>query len=225
MTRLHRRDLRPGAVRRARRRRTTRPSSCQRQRRTATAPPSSPATAARPGASSTRSRPAWSASTCRSRCRWPTTRFGGWKDSLFGDTHVHGDRGRALLHPRQGRHVPLARPEPRRREPRLPDQQVVPGSRSTGPRETVPARSGPRATRSPRDPVPADRARAFPPSTVHRPCLLFPVLPLGGCVSPGARSRRTRSRRAGTPSARRWGAPRKAGRLRAGWQRRREGTS
>ena len=31
-------------------------------------------------------------------------------------------RGRALLHPRQGRHVPLARPEPRRHQPGLPTQ-------------------------------------------------------------------------------------------------------
>ena len=36
--------------------------------------------------------------------------FGGWKSSLFGDTHAHGTEGVALLHPRQGRHHPLARP-------------------------------------------------------------------------------------------------------------------
>ena len=30
--------------------------------------------------------------------------FGGWKASLFGDTHAHGTDGVALLHPRQGRH-------------------------------------------------------------------------------------------------------------------------
>ena len=29
--------------------------------------------------------------------------FGGWKASLFGDLHVHGRHGRALLHARQGR--------------------------------------------------------------------------------------------------------------------------
>ena len=34
--------------------------------------------------------------------------FGGWKDSLFGDKHIHGPEGVALLHPRQGRHRPLA---------------------------------------------------------------------------------------------------------------------
>ena len=34
--------------------------------------------------------------------------FGGWKDSLFGDKHIHGPEGVSLLHPRQGRHRPLA---------------------------------------------------------------------------------------------------------------------
>ena len=52
---------------------TTRRSRWSTPTRTATAPRSSPTTAARPGASRTRSRSAWSASTCRSRCRWPTT--------------------------------------------------------------------------------------------------------------------------------------------------------
>ena len=36
--------------------------------------------------------------------------FGGWKASLFGDTHMYGPGGHQLLHPRQGRHVALARP-------------------------------------------------------------------------------------------------------------------
>ena len=31
--------------------------------------------------------------------------FGGWKASLFGDTHIYGPRGNQLLHPRQGRHL------------------------------------------------------------------------------------------------------------------------
>ena len=34
--------------------------------------------------------------------------FGGWKDSLFGDKHVHGPEGVELLHARQGRHRALA---------------------------------------------------------------------------------------------------------------------
>ena len=34
--------------------------------------------------------------------------FGGWKHSLFGDTHIHGPEGVALLHPRKGGHQPLA---------------------------------------------------------------------------------------------------------------------
>ena len=50
--------------------------------------------------------------------------FGGWKASLFGDTHAHGTDGRALLHPRQGHHQPLARPQPRRHRTRLPPEQV-----------------------------------------------------------------------------------------------------
>ena len=44
----------------------------------------------RPAASTTTCR---LASTCRSRCRWPLYSFGGWKDSLFGDTHAHGAEG------------------------------------------------------------------------------------------------------------------------------------
>jgi malonate-semialdehyde dehydrogenase (acetylating)/methylmalonate-semialdehyde dehydrogenase len=36
---------------------------------------------------------AWSASTCRSRCPWPGTAFGGWKRSLFGDMHAYGEEG------------------------------------------------------------------------------------------------------------------------------------
>ncbi len=35
-------------------------------------------------------------------------------------------RGRALLHPRQGRDLPLARPEPRRHQPGLPDPRLRP---------------------------------------------------------------------------------------------------
>jgi hypothetical protein len=48
--------------------------------------------------------------------------FGGWKDSLFGAEHIHGTRGRRLLHPREGRHVALAaRRGGERRELPLPD--------------------------------------------------------------------------------------------------------
>ena len=34
--------------------------------------------------------------------------FGGWKASLFGDHHMHGPEGSALLHPAQDHHDPLA---------------------------------------------------------------------------------------------------------------------
>ncbi|CAA9303192.1 MAG: Malonate-semialdehyde dehydrogenase [inositol], partial [uncultured Friedmanniella sp.] len=33
-------------------------------------------------------------------------------------------RGRPLLHPRQGDHLPLARPQPRRPEPRVPPERL-----------------------------------------------------------------------------------------------------
>ena len=50
--------------------------------------------------------------------------FGGWKASLFGDTHAHGTEGVQLLHPQQGDHHPVARPQPRRPQPRLPAERV-----------------------------------------------------------------------------------------------------
>ena len=55
--------------------------------------------------------------------------FGGWKDSLFGDKHVHGPEGVSLLHPRQGRHRPLApRRTPHHRHLLLPHLQLTPPS-------------------------------------------------------------------------------------------------
>ena len=50
--------------------------------------------------------------------------FGGWKNCLFGDTPRPRHGGRALLHPRQGRHLALARPQPRRHQPRLPPERL-----------------------------------------------------------------------------------------------------
>ena len=48
--------------------------------------------------------------------------FGGWKDSLFGDKPHPRPRGRRVLHPRQGRHRPLAARRARLRTPApLPD--------------------------------------------------------------------------------------------------------
>ena len=38
--------------------------------------------------------------------------FGGWKNSLFGDSHIYGPESVALLHALEGRHDPLARPRP-----------------------------------------------------------------------------------------------------------------
>ena len=51
--------------------------------------------------------------------------FGGWKASLFGDTLDLRPRGHPLLHPPQGRHVPLARPRDQRHRPRLPVQPLT----------------------------------------------------------------------------------------------------
>ena len=46
--------------------------------------------------------------------------FGGWKASLFGDSAHLRPRSRQLLHPRQGRHQPLARSGDLAGRPRLP---------------------------------------------------------------------------------------------------------
>ena len=40
--------------------------------------------------------------------------FGGWKDSLFGDKHVHGPEGVSFYTRAQGRHLALAARRPRR---------------------------------------------------------------------------------------------------------------
>ena len=58
--------------------------------------------------------------------------FGGWKASLFGDTHMYGPDGIALLHPRQGGHLALARPGHVHGRPRLPDPPLTTGSTHEG---------------------------------------------------------------------------------------------
>ena len=65
----------------------------QRATRTATAPRSSPTTVARRGGSSTRWRSAWSASTCRSRCRWRTTRSAAGRRRCSATRHAYGAEG------------------------------------------------------------------------------------------------------------------------------------
>ena len=70
---LQGRDLRAGAVGGARADLRERAQARQRPRDTATASRSSPATATPRATSPAASRSAWSASTCRSRCRSPTT--------------------------------------------------------------------------------------------------------------------------------------------------------
>ena len=66
-----------------------------RQRRTssATASPATRATATSRASSGAASRSAWSASTCRSRCRWRGTASAAGRRSLFGDTHAYGEEG------------------------------------------------------------------------------------------------------------------------------------
>ena len=50
--------------------------------------------------------------------------FGGWKQSLFGDAHMYGPRGRPLLHQGQGDHLPLARPGRQPGRPGLPPEPL-----------------------------------------------------------------------------------------------------
>ena len=38
--------------------------------------------------------------------------FGGWKNSLFGDSHIYGPESVHFYTRSQGRHDPLARPRP-----------------------------------------------------------------------------------------------------------------
>ncbi len=74
--------------------------------------------------------------------------FGGWKASLFGDTPHVRPRRHQLLHPRQGRHEPLARPRDQLGRPRLPRDTVsgmINRSRAT---RQAPARSRIRAMRT-----------------------------------------------------------------------------
>ena len=66
-------DLRAGPLGRARRGLRRGPARCPPSTNTATASRSTPATATRRATSPRRSMSAWSASTCRSRCRSPTT--------------------------------------------------------------------------------------------------------------------------------------------------------
>ena len=111
---LHRRDLRSGAVGRPGLRLRRGRRADQLRARTATAPRSSPTTAAPPAASSARSRSGWSASTCRSRCRSPTTPSAAGRPRLFGDAKAYGPHGVDFFTREKADHQPLARPLARR---------------------------------------------------------------------------------------------------------------
>ena len=109
---LPRRDLRPGPDGRPRRdvRRGGQRSSTT--TRTATARRSSPATAARRASSSSRSTPGWSASTCRSRCRSPTTASAAGRRRCSATCTCTAPRASSSYTARaKSRHEPL-RPDP-----------------------------------------------------------------------------------------------------------------
>ena len=72
---------------------TTRRSSSSTRTRTGTGRRSSPATGAPRGASSSRSRRAWSGSTCRSRCPSPTTRSAAGRRRSSATRHIYGPEG------------------------------------------------------------------------------------------------------------------------------------
>ena len=134
--RLSRRDLRPGPdrgpgadLRRSGRRWST-------TTRTATARPSSPATVGRPASSSSRSTPGWSASTCPSRCRSPTTRSVAGSSTLRRRPHVRPG-GHPVLHPGQDRDVALAGPRDVEDRPRFPADPMSIEAPTWRPRPTL----------------------------------------------------------------------------------------
>ena len=90
---VRRRDLRAGALGAFASRRTRTRCAWSTTTPTATAWPSSPATAARRAASSSRCRPAWSGVNVAIPVPVAYYSFGGWKSSLFGDTHMYGPDG------------------------------------------------------------------------------------------------------------------------------------
>ena len=115
-----RRDLRPGALGRARRRPTTRAS------RSSTASQYGNGTAifTNDGGAARRFQHEVTVGMVGINVPIPVPvgyySFGGWKDSLFGDTKAYGPQRDPLLHAREGDHAPLARPAPRRHQPGLP---------------------------------------------------------------------------------------------------------
>ena len=118
-------DLRPGAVGRARAGLRRARSSWSTTTNTATASRSSPATATPRASSPTASRSAWSASTCRSRCRWRSTASAAGSARCSATWHMHGTGGRALLHAAEDHHRALADRHPRRRRIRHADDAVT----------------------------------------------------------------------------------------------------
>ncbi len=52
--------------------------------------------------------------------------FGGWKASLFGDSHAHGMEGVHFFTRTKAVTTPLARSQPRRHQPRLPRKHLTP---------------------------------------------------------------------------------------------------
>jgi hypothetical protein len=119
MKQLSGRDLRPRPPDGARRQLRGSDCACRATINMATASRSSPATATRRANSPRGSMSAWSASTCRSRCRSPTTPSAGGSASSFGDTQPARPGRLPLLHQDQDDHLALARWRSRRRRQRL----------------------------------------------------------------------------------------------------------
>ncbi len=90
---LHRRDLRPGALRGPGRRLRRGAARCSTPTPTPTAPRSSPATAARPGGSSSTPRSGMVGINVPIPVPVAYYSFGGWRSSLFGDKHMYGPEG------------------------------------------------------------------------------------------------------------------------------------
>ena len=105
---LHRRDLRPGAERRARARPTTRRSGSSTKARLPTASRSSRTTAAPPRRFQMEVQAGMVGINVPIPVPMAYYSFGGWKSSLFGDAHVYGREGIHFYTQGEGHHVAVA---------------------------------------------------------------------------------------------------------------------
>ena len=112
--------------------------------RTATASPSSPATAGRPASSSSTSRSAWSASTCRSRCRSATTASAAGRRACSATRTCTAPR--ASTSTPAARSSPAAGPTPRRARSTSASRRTRSIARGSCPRLAAFGRTKPRWT-------------------------------------------------------------------------------